>query len=375
MSEQESTPNLGRLIRQAIGAIVVIIGYAVIPFETDLNLTLLEIQRIVEVIGGWFADEADAANIGYAIPAISGLIIIGAGFAASQELSGNLRTSAIVIRAGRIGGALIIAIIIGIWAILVAELDAEIGEVLTTPSAWVIIAGSLIMVLTSVAGEPDRGRVSAHAAHATADAEAGQDTETGNDSSVATASLGLAASMTATGASLESRFQIPDVTRASGWGAALVATVLIILLLISIGDRQLAMLLFVLAPFGAMIAMLGWLGETLARNIVFEVPSLARLHPQHIWLVSVAAIWTTWVIALGMIWMTLFWVALVVIGTIGFITAGNFLQGERFNVLTLVAVGKWQRNIQLRTLIRGVFLLLATVATIIFLVRDDVWLF
>ena len=354
----QPNPRLRTQLRQALGAVAVLIGFTAIPFETGIGATLLDLQRIVSEFSFGYTDSPGVENAAWLILVIAILSLLATLFAISRAPAAGALPPRTIETLVAFGGLAVIVVLIAVWAVLASELGAEAGDVVGSPSSWVILVGGLLMLAgRGPAGSPEyvvRPRRSEEQAPDAAPREP-------------TAHKGVTGT---TGAGTLSERD----TQAGAVLAVSIAAVLALFLIIgAFAERDFIPIVLALSPF----AMLAATNPTLARQAAPHLPPSIRwpLGLEHE-LVRSAAVGICGIVAiagLGVIWTALMWLAVAALSATAYSRADFERLASQFAGEVTIAAGTREYRIRTVEAARGLALAVAVIAAIVFLVRDDIW--
>lgn len=346
-----SNPRLRTQLRQALGAIAVLIGFTAVPFVTGIGATLLDLQRVVSALSFGYTDSPGVENAAWLILIIAILALLATLFAISRAPARSVAPPRTIETSVAIGGLLVIVILVAIWIVLFIEFEPEASDVVSSPSSWVILVGGLLML----AGRGPTGSLGQvrMREHERSDRDVGHPAVTSE-----------------TGESTQSQREIEA-------GAVLaVASAAILALLLIIGafaERDFVPIVLVLSPF----AMLAATNPTLARQAAAHLPPSIR------WPLGVdlelgrsAAVGICGVIAiagLGVLWTALMWLAIIALSVFAYAQADFERLASQFAGEVTITAGDREYRIRTVGAARALTLVIAVIASIVFLVRDDIW--
>ena len=340
-----SNPRLRTQLRQALGALAVLIGFTAVPFVTEgEGATLLNLQRLISEISFGYTDSPGAENAAWLILIIAILALLATLFAINRALAHSAAPPRMIETSVAIGGLLVIVILVAIWIVLFIEFEPEASDVVGSPSSWVILVGGLLMLA---------GRGSADSVGQARARDASRPTVTSE-----------------TGESAQSQRQVEAGAVLAMASAAILALLLVIG---AFAERDFVSIVLVLSPF----AMLAATNSTLARQAAAHLPPSIRwplgVSPE---LGRSAAVGICGVIAiagLGVLWTALMWLAIIALSVFAYAQAD--FERLASQVTGEVTITARDREYRIRAVgaARALTLVIAVIASIVFLVRDDIW--
>lgn len=375
----QPNPRLRTQLRQALGAVAVLIGFTAIPFETGFGATLLDLQRIVSALGS-YADSPGVENAAWLILVIAILALLATLFAISRAPAASASPPRTIETLVAFGGLAVIVVLIAVWAVLASELGAEAGDVVGSPSSWVILVGGLLMLAgRGPAGSPEyivRPRRSEEQAPDAAPREPvdrfldrGRLEEQAPDAAPRepTAHKGVRGT---TGAGVLSE---RDAQAGAVLAVSIAAVLALFLIIGAFAERDFIPIVLALSPF----AMLAATNSTLARRAAPHLPPSMRwpLGLGHE-LVRSAAVGICGIVAiagLGIMWTALMWLAVAALSAAAYAYADFEQLASQFAGEVTITAGTREYRVRTVEAARALMLVAAIVAAIVFLVRDDIW--
>lgn len=345
-----SNPRLRTQLRQALGAIAVLIGFTAVPFVTENGATLLDLQRIVTALSR-YSGSPGVENAAWLILIISILALLATLFAIGRAPARGASPPRAIETFVAIGGLLVIVILVAIWIALFIEFEPEASDVAGSPSSWVILVGGLLML----AGRGPAGSL-------------GQPAHDNRDDDVWEVSSSAVRSESVAPARSQREME------AGALLAMAIAAVLALLLIIgAFAERDFVPIVLVLSPF----AMLAATNPALTRQAASHLPPSVQwpfgIEPE---LGRSAAVGICGVIAiagLGVLWTALMWLAVIALSVFAYTQADFERLASQFAGELKIAAGAREYRIRIVEAARALTIVIAVIASIVFLVRDDIW--
>ena len=371
MTQRTAERTRSSLLRGGVGAILVLIGFTAVPFVTFFGLspTLSDIAGVVSAFGDSLRDTKGAENIPWLILIAAVVAIVATGVDIRRMLVHQAAPTKFVGWVVAVSGAVAAVVLVGIWAVLAEVLEADAGHVVRSPSSWIIAIGALLM-LTAIGGSPSdderqpQGRSTEAVAHLSSTAETDDDVLPNG---------GLAGDRESEDAATPATLTQRDLEVRAIVSVALSAVMVVLLIVGAFAEADVVVAILVLSPFVILAGRHSRVHRALSEQLPDSVRWTLSLEPGAASAIATAVNGIVWLVALGLWWTGLMWLAISALCVLGYMLADFDRLASRLSSDITIAAGDREYRFSTVFAARAAALTVAILAAIVFLAREDIW--